>query len=184
LDLNSDLLQISDRQTVITIQSKKYTPNTTMTAQTPEDIIAMFVSGLLREKRFNISASDDATGYEISIETPSRNQGRILGGQRTTLDYLIALARRIDKDIKIKLLDPNEAAEKSEINITDPLIAVQAFIDFIGLTEDVIVVDGDAGKTTIHDRNTNLNWDVRNAITCLAFNIGRANRQHCEIAWE
>lgn len=155
-----------------------------MLAKTPEDIIAMFVSGLLREKRFNIASFDNAGGYEISIETPSRNQGRILGGQRTTLDYLIAIARRIDKDIKLKLLDPNEAAEKSVIIITDPLQAVQEFIDFIGLTEDVIIVEGEGGKATIHDRNANLNWDVRNAITCLAFNIGRANRQHCEIVWE
>lgn len=154
-----------------------------MTPQAPEDIIAMFVSGLLKEKRFQIAATDGADSYTISIETPSRNQGRVLGSQRSHLDDLITIGKRIDHHIRVVLLDPNEATERSEFQVTQPLVAVQAFLDLIE-ADDVAVIEGDGGKVTISDFNTKLKWDVRNAISRLAFDIGRTNRNNCEIAWE
>jgi hypothetical protein len=154
-----------------------------MTPTSPEDIIAMFVAGLLREKRFDIAASDNGDSYTINIETPSRNYGRVLGAQRSHLDHLITIGKRIDHNIMVVLLDPNEASEKSDLPIMPPLVIVQAFLDFIQ-AEDVEVIEGDGGKTTIKDENNTLKWDVRNAITCLAFDIGRTARIHCEITWE
>lgn len=154
-----------------------------MTPTAPEDIIAMFVSGLLKEKRFDITANDGSDNYTINIETPSRNQGRVLGAQRSHLNDLITIGKRIDHHIRVVVLDPNEATEMYGFRVTQPLVAVQAFLDLIG-ADDVVVIDGDGGKVTISDPNTQLKWDVRNAISRLAFDIGRTNRNHCEIAWE
>lgn len=153
-----------------------------MTPTSPEDIIAMFVAGLLREKRFEIAASDGADNYTINIETPSRNYGRVLGAQRSHLDDLITIGKRIDHNIKVVLLDPNEASEKSDLPTVPPLVVVQAFLDFIR-ADDVQVIEGDGGKTSICDDNGTLKWDVRNAISRLAFDIGRTSRIHCEITW-
>jgi hypothetical protein len=154
-----------------------------MTPTSPEDIIAMFVAGLLREKRFQIASNDNADSYTISIETPSRNYGRVLGSQRSHLDDLITIGKRIDRNIMVVLQDPNEAAEKSELQIMPPLVIVQAFLDFIA-AHDVMVFEGDGGKTKISDENGTLKWDVRNALSRLAFDIGRTARIHCEITWE
>jgi hypothetical protein len=154
-----------------------------MTPTSPEDIISMFVAGLLREKRFQIASNDNADSYTINIETPSRNYGRVLGAQRSHLDDLITLGKRIDRNIMVVLLDPNEAAEKSNLPIMPPLVIVQAFLDFIA-AHDVMVIEGDGGKTTITDDNGTLKWNVRNALSRLAFDIGRTARIHCEITWE
>jgi len=154
-----------------------------MTPTSPENIISMFVAGLLREKRFQIESKDDGDSYTIQIETPSRNYGRVLGAQRSHLDDLITLGKRIDRNIMVVLLDPNEAAEKSELPIMPPLVIVQAFLDFID-AHDVQVIEGDGGKAVIRDDLGSLKWDVRNAISRLAFDIGRTARIHCEITWE
>lgn len=154
-----------------------------MTPTSPEDIIAMFVAGLLREKRFEIAAFDNGDTYTINIETPSRNYGRVLGAQRSHLDDLITIGKRIDHNIMVVLLDPSEASEKSELQIMPPLVIIQAFLDFIQ-AEDVEVIDGDGGRAKIIDDNGTLKWDVRNALSRLAFDIGRTARIHCEITWE
>ncbi len=143
----------------------------------------MFVAGLLREKRFQITASDGTDTYAINIETPSRNYGRVLGAQRSHLDHLITIGKRIDRNIMVTLLDPNEATEKSDLPVIPPLAIVQAFLDFIGAS-DIQVLEDDSGKAKIIDQGGALKWDVRNAITCLAFDIGRTSRIHCEITWE
>jgi hypothetical protein len=149
---------------------------------TPESVIAMFVSGLIRAQRFEVSVQESDGDYNINIETMSMNQGRVLGAGRQHLNDLILIANRISNDISITLLDPNEAVGQAVITCKDPLIAIQSFLDLID-APDVQVVKLDDGKAQIIDQDGLVPIKVRDAIQRLAFDIARTHRSRCEISW-
>lgn len=152
-----------------------------MTTKTPEEVLAILVSGLLTERRFSISSPGDTNErYTLHITTVSRNQGRVLGAGRSNLNAIKTLMSEFDPDIEVVLEDPDETTPISDVVTKSGLDAAKAWLELT--CGDGATVTEDAKKIVFNGGD--ISHSAKTAATNLFFAIGRAQGKYAEVVFE
>jgi len=153
-----------------------------MTTKTPEEILAIIVSGLLTERRFKVWSTDGANdSYTLHIAVPSRNQGRVLGAGRSNLNAIKSVMAYIDQDIEVILEDPDESVEMNTVVTKTGLEALTPWLHSVcGKTAQAEQIN----NKIIISNGRGVHMAVQGAATILFFAIGRAQGKYAEVVWE
>lgn len=156
--------------------------NSFMKTKSPEEILTIIVSGLLRERRFSITVDESDDKYVLHITTVSRNQGRILGGGAATLKSIKSLMAAIDPEIEVILDDPDET---TPINQTQTSCAIEAITPWLdSVTDGDVKAYQDNNKIIITGAGSIIRKSIQNDATNVFFSIGRAQGKYAEVFWD